>query len=259
MPVVDIEVDTRSTLYEHDTVYKLTHTIKQVLQSYSNPIRVSLNLPQVEYYLYLLEAYNHGFISADLLLKWFSIVDVRYAKNLFLYQSAMQAVMQGYAFYTVEPLSFIKPYIMNLVKQRKKVAFSDILVWVSKSKTLYGDIVLKVTGTPFEPKTFMELADLSYVVALMTDDLCTSNHLTLMVDNPQEAKIYSRMKQISGCLQHSPNIVGLYPKSKIVQYDQSGSIHNLFWSNLTLDDCPSDLMAHFKCHYDELEFDCLVK
>ncbi|MDY6912028.1 MAG: hypothetical protein SVM79_06730, partial [Chloroflexota bacterium] len=74
-PIRELRVSQRFCFYELDSIVRLTDVIQAIKSGSDSFGRIVLAMPTVEYYFYLMKAYNNGFIARDLMWDWVEQVD----------------------------------------------------------------------------------------------------------------------------------------------------------------------------------------
>jgi hypothetical protein len=82
-----IVMDDELSLYEYETVMRQSRMIGDVaaLLPSSLALTVTVDVPRVQYYLYLLDAFQNGLVAAELTQHYFRLVDDRYSRVLDLF------------------------------------------------------------------------------------------------------------------------------------------------------------------------------
>ncbi|MGW0535057.1 hypothetical protein [Streptomyces sp. NPDC003032] len=82
-----IVVEDELSLYEYETVMRQSRVIADIAAMLppSLPLTVTVDVPRVQYYLYLLDAFQSGLVPAELVQHWFGLVDDRHTRVLGLF------------------------------------------------------------------------------------------------------------------------------------------------------------------------------
>lgn len=78
-PVVSISVDEPLTLYELESAARLADCVADLVAALPDgpEIAITVDIPRVQYYFYLLDLHADGIVDGRLLRRWFQIVDRR--------------------------------------------------------------------------------------------------------------------------------------------------------------------------------------
>lgn len=216
--ILDIDVDPRLQASEMDTILRLTKLISAINPG-DKKTELALNIPRVEYYMYILGAFEKGLIEPDTATKWFNLVDERYNRMENLMR---KRVPSEFVSANVNPLDGIEGKIRGLVSSDERNVFGK-LVNALKAQSL----VWKYAIDKVPPKKFGDISNLSYVVAyLMVTQDCT---FPIAIENPEEMPITRNLKNILDGL--SIRLLMLYPHSNAIPdfEPKNGKINNYFF------------------------------
>jgi hypothetical protein len=215
--IASLAIDPRLSLYEVETLNRLPSFINAMVREGSNINRLHVNVPDVEYYLYALSAYEQGFLSSEHALEWFDHVDTRH-ERLFQQMSrrSLRGINQARDLEVIDdmPLAPIKPYILDSVAAGDVPSIQNTVELLADQSSLWNDIL-----TVESPMTWQDINDLSYVYAELqagyNDPVKKSSNqvrLAVVVDNPSESKIVANAKRIAGKLPNPNdyNLIALF-------------------------------------------------
>ena len=227
--VVDIEIKECLSLYEAEKIIRFT-TFCSLLKKYSSLklTRCSLILPDVQYYLYLANAYESGVISKDVYLAWIEEVNKRKRKIICCYKKRVP-----YISVLVSSLEEVRSYIVNAILQSKPICFNSILEKLSGSSLIWEESISLTS-----PQTWKELIGLSYVVTLQVQAVESNkrNSLLIHADDPLERIILNESGRISRLrkkekLTKIPSFIGVYPYQNIAYDDPEVESHLYYLSH----------------------------
>lgn len=216
--VLDITVDDRLQAYEADSVLRLTKVISAVNPN-DREVEVALNIPKVEYYFYILDAFQKGLVDRDLAKKWFDLVDVR---ALQMERLIGRRVPNEFSIRGISPLSCVEDKLKRMVESGEKDILSKIVSSL-KTQSIFWNFGIGRN----DPQRFSDISHLSYVMAnlLVTQDGTT---LPIAVENPEETPIVRNLKKTLGEI--GLTMILLYPHSNAVPKEEpkSGKFNNYF-------------------------------
>ncbi len=172
--ILDLEVGNSFTLYEREIVSRLVGTVN--LLAYNKKIdRITTALPRGAYYSFLFQGATDGFISPQMVLDWFNIVDNR-VKNLFLlikkgiHQYNPNIPITQYSFmdnaceamrnYFVERVK--NPVLPVVLEELYKISLEEIENKDSFARQLFASNIAR-------PTTFTDLCNFTYSVGNLTN------------------------------------------------------------------------------------------
>lgn len=172
--IMDLEVGNSFTLYEREIVSRLVGTVN--LLAYNKKIdKITTALPRGAYYSFLFQGASEGFVSAQMVLDWFDIVDKR-VKYLFLlikkgiHQYNPHIPISQYSFmdnaceamrnYFVERVK--NPALPVILEELYKISLQEIEQKDSFARQLFASNVAR-------PTTFTDLCNFTYSVGNLTN------------------------------------------------------------------------------------------
>lgn len=216
--VVGISVDDRIQAYEADSVLRLTSVMSSV-NSDGREVEVALNVPKVEYYFYILDAFEKGFIGPDLAARWFELVDARAEKMENLIR---KRVPEDFSIRGVNPLNCIENKLKRMVKGDEKDILQKTIANLRNQNIFWNFGIGRNV-----PERFADISHLSYVMAnlFVTQDETT---LPIAIENPEETPIVRNLKKTLGEI--GLTMILLYPHSNAVPREEpeSGKYNNYF-------------------------------
>jgi hypothetical protein len=195
------------------------------------PLNITIDIPRVQYYLYLLDAYRSGLVSAQLALEWFRMIDARHALVAGLFRDRLQAELAAMARQDVlltesSALDELAPHLREAVR-RGSTPCADSLAAVLAAG---GDPVWKLLLDLDPPADLAAFGTASYVVeelraANIHEDSAPS--IGIAVENQTEWKVFERSRQILRYVTDGDNsapaqLLGMYPLERILNLDPHG-------------------------------------
>lgn len=179
------EVSVLNTLhqYEAETLLRLTHFFNYV--GPAADLSVYFHIPRIEYKGYGLDLYQRGFMNKDLLKEWFEKVNSRAQAISHLYEKRMP---EGASYKPVAPLAFIEEMLLETTDMSQEQAMTAMSNKLAENSKIWC-FVLSSVGVPRNP---VELNYLSYIVAYL--ELAQNGKPTVVIENPNEVKIWNTMK-----------------------------------------------------------------
>ncbi|MCP4610640.1 MAG: hypothetical protein GY845_18170 [Planctomycetes bacterium] len=198
--------------YEMDAVTRLTDLIvamKEGNQAFKNVI---MAMPTVEYYFYLMDAYNKGFVEKGMMKEWIGQVN-RHAEKII---AAIRKRI-GLPVEICQPLGSVEPYIRDRVGRGKPADFEEVKQILSAVSRLWSE-VLPIT----KPKGWKDLNYTNYAIAVLESSIVDANNNRLVIDieNPSEQRILRNAAKIARELgkrgsEDSFRVIGIYPHEKV--------------------------------------------
>ncbi|MFJ9419971.1 hypothetical protein ACIRPT_38330 [Streptomyces sp. NPDC101227] len=229
------------SLYEYESVLRQSRVVADVTSALppTAPLTITIDIPRVQYYLYLLDAFSHGMASPDLALEWFHLVDVRHARMAAFFRDRLLAELAGVLRGDItlresDPLGAVGACIREAVARNTLPRLEDLLDELAAT----GDPVWKLLLEVQPPRDLEALGTASYVVeelraAAVHED--SGPNLGILVENYPEWKILhqtdrllDRIKKIGR--QTSPgNLLGMYPLERLINVNPSGQPEHLYF------------------------------
>ncbi len=211
-----INVDNNLSLYEAEAISRLSTLIHDLVQNNQHIKHVALNIPEAEYYLFGLEAFEQGHLSSHQLREWFNNVDYRHDRQIKLIKNRIQRGT-NVEIYESSPLLPVKNYIRIKVLNNELPTFSEAVELLSENNELWRDLfaVSKINN-------WQDIIDLSYVYAELEAGEQHGGKPTfaLVIENPTENKIFANAKKVAIELQKIRsrifNVVAIYPHELIL-------------------------------------------
>lgn len=211
------------------------------------PFDITLDIPLVQYYVYLLDAYQHGLVSRDLLLHWFEMVKARHRmasivlKNLLVYWFEKAGKQRDVNVNISDGMGSVDAFIVEQV-----IAGRQILPGQLTERLSAIDPAWKSLNELMQPKTFLDVTFVSYSLEQMRANLQNrsdvANSLTIAVDNREEQRIYEGSLKIMSKLRAAADrklapLLAIYPLEHfLVVGTQNWGMYNHDPGNEFIDD-----------------------
>ncbi|MFO8009351.1 MAG: hypothetical protein R6U89_00915 [Dehalococcoidia bacterium] len=226
--VAEIHVAERLCPYEIDAITRLTDLISSLITGNKAYRKAVLAMPTVEYYFYLMEAYNAGWIETNLMRQWIDQVR-RHAEKI------SRAISKRIKLETesCQPLYPVKEYIEGCVNNGDSTDFARVLNILSAGSELWRD-VLSISP----PGNWKDLNYTNYAISILETARLNGNagRFTLDIENPTEQRIMRNASKLAGKLARQAgkyrfSAVGIYPHEKVFVSgdDCSGSFPRLYY------------------------------
>ncbi|MFF4369275.1 hypothetical protein [Streptomyces sp. NPDC001594] len=220
--------DPELSLYEYEAVLRQTRAIADVASATPPDalLTVTIDIPRVQYYLYLLDAFRRQLASPGLLLEWFDLVDLRHDRLVDFFRDRLHAELKEVARDDVTVrasdgldalASPIRADVARNAVPRLEALLDDLAATGDAAWTLLLDTQ--------PPRDMAALGTASYLVeALRTAVVHEGNgtDLGIHVEDYREWKILDRAERVldgirSAGYQTSPGIMlGMYPLERII-------------------------------------------
>ena len=227
--VKELHISEHMCPYEMDAVTRLTDLIV-TLEGGSRAYRKAiLAMPTVEYYFYLMDAYNSGFVEKGMMQDWIEQIN-RHAEKI------VNAISRRIPLEIelCQPLQSVEAYILDCVDKGNNAEFGRAQEILSEKSSLWQR-VLPIT----RPRGWRELNYTNYAIAVLESALVKgeSERLTIDIENPSEQRILRNAAKIARKLtktwdEYNFRVIGIYPHEKvfIAAGDEcSGSFPRLYY------------------------------
>ncbi|MGV9882165.1 hypothetical protein [Streptomyces sp. NPDC003006] len=228
-----IEAAPELSLYEYESILRRTRLIADVVAMLPSgvPVNITIDIPRVQYYLYLLDAFTSGLLSPELTLEWFRMVDDRHALTVSFFRERLRAELTRTARQDVvidesRALGELAPHLREAVHQGAIPSAAELAAVPAAG----GDPVWKLLLDLDPPADVAALGPASYVV----EELRAANihkdsarSIGIAVENHTEWKVFERSRNILRDTKTGRNsapgpFVGLYPLERLLNLDPHG-------------------------------------
>jgi hypothetical protein len=202
-PVRRLSSSSWLTLYELESACRLPWLTADMIAMLPRgmPVTVTIDVPRVQYYLYLLDAFQRGLVAPELMLQWFELVDERHRQVSALLEhelaAAVSDVLPGRTvpIRRADGMSALEPVVRRRVPCRTPLAAADIARMLSVRDEVWA-MVIRMT----RPASYRELINLSYVVEQLRGGITRRGEyprLGIAIDNPSERRACAQARAIA--------------------------------------------------------------
>jgi hypothetical protein len=232
-PLNRIECSARLSLYELESACRLPRLTADMvaLVPPGMPVTVTIDVPWVQYYLLLLEAFYRGFAPPELMFRWFTLADQRnrLVSELFR-QRLTHALCQlkcGRRVWIRRAASMacLEPVIRESIRTRTPIAVDRM------AQMLRGcDSVWRLTLDAARPSSYRELINLSYAVEQLRAGIThepRGPQLCVAIDNFQERRTCEAARTIAAGINEASgpfdvSLLGMYPRERVFTSEATG-------------------------------------
>ncbi|WP_030675923.1 hypothetical protein [Streptomyces rimosus] len=235
-----ITVDDDLSLYEYETVMRQSRVIADLADALppATPLTITVDVPRVQYYLRLLDAFEDGLVPADMARLWFHLVDERHARILRLFRSRLRSLLAATGREaTVRTAPGLAPLADCL---QQAVATGDL----PKTGDLFSRMI--ATGTPawqllrplHSPSDREHLARISYAVEYLRAagiPDADAAPLSIAVDDHTERQIFDHAQHLRHQLGHPEPVLpslGIYPAETLQALTPDGRPDPLYLADV---------------------------
>jgi hypothetical protein len=233
-PVGSIESSWELTLYELESALRLPWLTADMiaLLPLEMPVTVTIDVPRVQYYLYLFDAFQRGFVAPELMLFWFDLVDERNSRVCDLLERELAAALsdvlpsRSVRVRRADGMGHLEPWIRDAVETRTPPEVAAIAGLLSADDALWSLAIGKTS-----PASYRDLINLSYVVEQLRGGTnCGSERppLGIAIDNPSERRACARARAIArevrgeGGNGRGMSLLGLHPLERAFTSEATG-------------------------------------
>ncbi|GHE73315.1 hypothetical protein GCM10018785_46770 [Streptomyces longispororuber] len=232
-----VTVEDELSLYEYETVLRQSRVIGDVAAMLppSLPLTVTVDVPRVQYYLYLLDAYQGGLVTTELAQRYFRLVDSRYTRVLDLFRRRIRRALDAagrtdVAVRTAPGLDPLAECLAEAVATGDVPHDDDLLAVMIAT----GDPMWKELRELDVPHDRHCLGYTSYLVELLravglSDD--GRGALGINVDSFGEALLFDQARQLRQELDapdDDPPFLGLYAAETVQTLRPDGHVASLY-------------------------------
>lgn len=231
-PLARIEAAAELSLYEYESVLRRARLLADLVAALPRavPVSITIDIPRVQYYLYLLDALGSGLVSPGLALEWFRTVDVRHALTTGFLRERLSAELarasrQDVVVKESSALGELAPYLRGAVRRGGLPRAEDLAAVLAG-----GDLVWKLLLDLQPPPDVAALGPASYVVeelraAHIHED--SAPGIGIAVEDRSEWKVFDRSRKLlrgmgDGQGAASGRLIGLYPLERLLTLDPYG-------------------------------------
>jgi hypothetical protein len=228
-PVRRIEARPDLTLYELETAARVSRVVGELvaLLPPGMPSRITIDVPRLQYYCYLLDAFDRGFVSSELLAEWFELVNARAAQVTQLLERELAATgrVAKLAVGHAANLNAVEPAITSSTSAGKPPSARELARVLAERDTCWR-LVLASTAVA----SYRDLNRLSYAVELLRAGMRTEacRPLGVQVDSFGERRILEGARALASRIHYlapgcDMSLLGLYALERIFTSRETGA------------------------------------
>jgi hypothetical protein len=219
-----ISVDSNLSLYEYESVMRQTSVITGLTRCISPELSLSITIdvPRVQYYLYLMVVFDRGLITPDLVLDWFDIVDERHIliSNLFRNQLTVDLpANRQVEIRTSSALGELAEVIRQRISAGRTPETAKLVHVLREVDPLWA--LLPEEEIPCD---LTQLGAMSYVIEELRAGMSEHNgdrRVGVLIENYMEWKIHRSATRIATVLQQNHQrlgfrMLGMYPMERLL-------------------------------------------
>lgn len=179
--IVDIREQPQFSLYEAEKIKRFASFLNAMLESDAEYETAYLISPRIQYYLYLMPAYEAGKVSPKAYQKWIGLVKQRRDMVFNALQKRLKMPLKLHA----SPLKEIEESIIFYAQEKEAVTLKKAIEILGDDSAWRNLFAVKV------PRTWKELRFASYVVAFLkySENSARNNVMPIAVDDVLEKTI----------------------------------------------------------------------
>jgi hypothetical protein len=232
-PLAAIHTDDELSISEYESAVRLGRTTVDLVGvlPIGMPVTITVDIPRIQYYCYLLDAFEQQLVDSTLTAHWFDIVDHR---NRWLSRQFIDLIRTELddpdgriAIDAADPLAPVETYLRQSVASGTAPRLEYAVDLLARS----GDGTWAQLLTVAPPATWADLIRASYRVTplrTLTDPAGTGRALVIHVENIEERRALNatrrdlRLLRAAGHADRSGWLVELYPMGRLIVTDESG-------------------------------------
>ncbi|MCS0637543.1 hypothetical protein NX801_18100 [Streptomyces sp. LP05-1] len=230
--VDEFTVEDDLSLYEYESLVQHVAVTADLVAALpgSVPVTITIDIPRVQYYLYLNDRLLKRLVSPELAQRWYEEVDTRHARVTALFHTRLSAALAGVGRpdVRVRQAAGLEPLAGPLRSAVRHGGVPDHEELLNQLLAT-GDPVWPLADKLAQPDNHRELVRTSYVVeylrAVGLPDTDVPGPVAVAIDTYFEMPILKRARQLIDALGGSASarpIVGLYPVEGLLRLDDAG-------------------------------------
>ncbi|HSW80689.1 MAG TPA: hypothetical protein VLG47_07970 [Candidatus Saccharimonadales bacterium] len=223
-PIAKIEIDDGLSFYELEASLRLSRFLTDVAASLPKniPFEIRLDVPFVQYYFYLIDAYWRKMISKELLFYWFDVIEKRHMLSV---QRMKRQIVYWFSKSGLGTPDFVVDDGMQSVKEIVKSHINGAQTFGPKeiaTSLEAHDPAWKTMNRLVNQNSFLDIVYASYSIEQLRanidslQDGTSPNTLTISIDNREESptfvssdRMLPKIKQLKNA--QSLPIMDVYP------------------------------------------------
>lgn len=252
--LVPLPVDQRPTLYEIESLVRLPNAIADIVSILPATIdtTITLDVPRVQYYAFLLDLYAGGRCSREHIKSWLEVIDRRHNQIAKVFERAVQdalrrrGVSRGNVRIELSTgLEEVIPYIRGTIEQGNSPSVENLLRELLKLDPLFREYYEHLPQLQHPPQNLVDLCFTSYTYQVLrpvfqrvhenkSSEIDApkahrgNRQLLINIDNAAEWRIYSQAeKMLKGYQKRyssiiNPLLLGIFPSELIFTAENTG-------------------------------------
>lgn len=219
-PIVDIKCQTRISVYEADTILKLTSLMSALANGMNDgqKNRLTFHLPIPEYLLYILQYYQNGVLDQGQASEIAKIIRKRGHGLKVMLQKRFSGISGLDEVIISSPL---EDYIPDDFLLLSATSLDQMASDLASQDPLWKSIIYST-----QPETWTDLADCSYQSLYLRLSQEAHGYNLVGVENPEELSILLAAKKTASGIEQPFSMACLYPHSHV--FTTSGTPKRLF-------------------------------
>lgn len=250
--LIPLPLDRRPTLYEIESLIRLPNAIADIISTLpaTLDITITLDVPQAQYYTFLLDLYARGCCSKGHINSWLEVIDRRHDQISEVFEKAVKDALQrrgadrkGVRIELSTGLDEVIPYIRETIDQGSTPSVKDLLQKLLEKDPLFREYYEHLPQSQGPPQSLVNLCFASYSYQVLRPVFrrvhehkssgaqkkkTPDRQLLIHIDNPSEWRIYSQAEKILKEYQKKyssvidPLLLGMFPRELIFTSGNTG-------------------------------------
>jgi hypothetical protein len=223
-PVEGLQIQECITLYELESIERLTRTIGEYTKGINVPSRVAVNIPRTEYYIYVLDAFEKGLIGIDNALEWFDQVDKRSERMRGLFTSRLRT-NAATADITLSNLNdSLADFVRDHVSRGIRPPLDKMIGMYAYQNKISSALVQM-----YQPRSYQDLNNLGYLYEEVINGV-EEGVSCVVIENPADEKIYVECDRAAKELKRlniTINTMAVYPYPQVIMTNDDRGLYFL--------------------------------
>jgi hypothetical protein len=256
VPVSEIASSSRLSFYELESACRLPRVTAEMAAIVPRelPVSVTIDVPRVQYYLYLLDAFNRKLVTPALMLRWFELVDERSRVVEEILRQRLACELSTLEHDRLVPvrraanMDHLEPAVRDSVHSGSPLEVDRMCGLLAADDPAWRSVLRAV-----RPASYRDLINLSYVIEQLRGGGLEHHdpepRLGIAVDNFVESRIFEAARAVAARIPERGrgSLLGVYPLERGFSSDATGKSD-------VYDNDPGDLVSdHAGRQYDATE------
>ena len=234
VPLSRIDASADLSIYELESAHRLPWLTTDMISLVPAeiPVTVTIDVPRIQYYLYLLEAFYGGLVAPELMLRWFELVDERSRRVTSLLRHRLRATLpladtsRRIRLRRAANMACLEVPVRHSVASGKRLDVDQMAELLSADDPIWA-MSLAAVG----PSGYRDLINLSYAVEQVRGGVAhkgDAQPLSIAIDNPSERRACTEARAVVRAARATGrkgdgSIVGLYPLERAFTSEATGT------------------------------------